>query len=134
VRALRVAVAIGVFLFSACSSAGNKGAGQNVDLRFGEDSNGKEISVKAGQEFTVVLPENPTTGYRWRIEKDGAPVCSKIGDSFSPPADSRIGSPGTHEWRFRAAAPGAASIEMRLTRKWNGDSSTRSFALRLLVS
>jgi inhibitor of cysteine peptidase len=125
-------IAVLLLLLALASSCSNiKGARPNVDL--GEESNGKEISLHVGEMFTVRLPENPTTGYTWRLDKDGSPVCSKVGDSFSPPADSRMGSPGTHEWRFRAEKPGAATIEMRLSRKWNGDSATRSFVLRLLV-
>jgi len=118
-----------LLLVASCSNI--KGARHNVDL--GEESNGREISLNVGDTVILRLPENPTTGYRWTLEKDGSPVCSKIGDSFVPPADSRPGSPGTHEWRFRAEKPGAAAVEMRLIRKWNGDSATRSFALRLLV-
>jgi inhibitor of cysteine peptidase len=122
-----------LLLASLVSSCGNiKGARQNVD--FGEDANGKQISLHLGDTFAVRLPENPSTGYSWSLKQDGSPVCSKIGDSFSPPADSRPGSPGAHEWRFRAEKPGTARIEMQLSRKWNGNSSTRSFALRLLVS
>jgi inhibitor of cysteine peptidase len=117
-------------LVSSCANI--KGDRQNLDL--GEDANGKEISLHVSDAVTLRLPENPTTGYTWKVERDGSPVCSKMGDSFTPPRHSRIGSPGTHEWRFRVQEPGAATIEMRLVRKWNGDSATRSFTLRLLVS
>jgi inhibitor of cysteine peptidase len=124
-------IAVVLLLALALSCSNVKGARNNLDL--GEESNGKQISPNVGDIFTVRLPENPTTGYTWRLDKDGSPVCSKVGDSFSPPANSRMGSPGTHEWRFRAEKPGAATIEMQLSRKWNGNSVTRSFALRLLV-
>ena len=98
-----------------------------------EQSNGKEITLHVGDTFTLTLPETPSTGYRWKLEKDGAPVCSKLSDQFLAPHASRPGSPGTHEWRFRADAPGAATVEMHLVRPWNGDSA-RSFVLHLHVT
>ena len=114
-----------------------------MNTRVGEESNGKEISLKVGQVFTLALPENPTTGYAWKFatagdaEQNGAPVCSIISDSFIPPpgeTHSHLGSPGVHEWRFRADAPGTAAIEMRLLRGWDKSSAKRSFSLRLRVT
>jgi len=112
-------------------------------MQVGEESNGREISLRVGQVFTLALPENPSTGYAWKfvtadnVERNGAPICSKISDVFVPPAgaaSSRAGSPGVHQWRFRAEATGTAFIEMRLTRGWDLDSAKRSFSLRLFVT
>lgn len=125
-----VSVAALACLLLACTGT-RAGASHNVNLT--EESNGKEIHLHVGDTFTLTLPETPGTGYRWKIEKDGAPVCSKISDAFSAPDTPRPGSPGTHEWRFRAGAPGAATIEMHLVRPWNGEPA-RAFALRLLVT
>ena len=118
------------------------GASKNVNIKIGGDSNGKEIRLEVGQEFTLALPENPTTGYTWKFatsgnsEQNGAPVCSRVGDSFLPPggnAASHVGSPGVHEWRFRADRPGSANIEMHLIRGWDATSAKQSFSLRLRV-
>lgn len=145
VRALCGTAFVALLLVAVCgcteaSLSGTKGARHSVDLKIGEESDGKEIALKVGQVFTLDLPENPTTGFVWKfvsaggVEQNGAPGCSKLSDTFIPPAGSSLGSPGTHEWRFRADEPGTAVIQMRLLRRWDADSATRPFSLRLRVT
>ncbi len=104
-----------------------------MDLKVTEESSGKEVALTVGQTFTISLPENPTTGYRWNFGKNGAPICSLVRDSFKPNSQN-VGSPGVHEWHFRADTPGTATIEMRLSREWDASSVTRSLLLHLRVT
>jgi inhibitor of cysteine peptidase len=105
-----------------------------TDVRLTEGSNGKDVFLKVGQTFSVTLPENPTTGYRWIFVQKGGPTCSLVSDSFEP-RTQRLGSPGVHEWHFRVDAPGTATVEMRLAREWDPpNSATRSLLLHLHVT
>jgi inhibitor of cysteine peptidase len=104
-----------------------------TDVRLTEGSNGKDIPLKVGQTFSIALPENPTTGYRWIFVQKCGPTCSLIGDSFDP-RTHLLGSPGVHEWHFRADAPGTATVDMRLAREWDPNSVTRSLLLHLHVT
>ena len=96
---------------------------------------GKEESahVPLGESFELVLRENPTAGYRWKIAEDGEPVCSFTGDDFKP---GRLpGAEGTHRWRFRATQQGHSTILMTLQRPWAKDvEAAKSFALKVTVS
>ena len=91
------------------------------------------MAVALGQSFAIALPENPTTGYRWEFTKNGAPLCELLGDSFEANSH-QIGGSGIHEWRFRANAPGTATIQMELTRGWDPKTATHSFMLHLHVT
>ena len=104
-----------------------------TDVKLTDDSNGSDVSLHVGQTFTVALPETPTTGYRWIFAKNGSPICSLLGDSFQP-RTHLLGSPGLHEWHFRVDAAGTATVEMRLTRKWDSNDSMRSLLLHLHVT
>lgn len=104
-----------------------------TDVRLTDESNGKDVFVKVGQTFTIALSENPTTGHRWIFAQTGGPICSLLGDSFKR-RKRLVGSPGVHEWRFRADAPGTTTIEMRLTREWDPKSATRALLLHLHVT
>jgi predicted secreted protein len=104
-----------------------------IDVRVTDAWNGKEVPLKVGQTFTIALSENPATGYHWIFTQKGRPICSLVGDSFEP-RTHLLGSPGVHEWHFRADAPGTATIEMRLAREWDPNSTTRSLLLRLHVT
>ncbi len=104
-----------------------------MDLEVTEQSNGKEITLTVGQEFRLSLPENPTTGYGWQLVRTGEPECALIRDSFQA-SSHHVGAPGVHEWLFRAESAGRVSVEMRLARKWERDSATRSFLLLLRVT
>jgi inhibitor of cysteine peptidase len=114
--------------------------GMSVNLT--EESNGKEVAVNVGQNFIISLPENPTTGYVWRfvkvgnVERNATPICSKMSDIFVPKhsTSSRVGTPGIHQWHFRADAPGAATLELQLVRPWDAGSAKRSFVLHLRVT
>lgn len=104
-----------------------------MDVRLTETSNGEEVALAVGENFTIALPESPTTGFRWEFTKTGAPLCELLRDSFD--ADSQqIGGSGTHEWRFRADAPGTATIQMELTRGWDPKIATHSLTLHLHVT
>ncbi|MGI9074717.1 MAG: protease inhibitor I42 family protein [Bryobacteraceae bacterium] len=104
-----------------------------MDIRLTEGSNGKEVFLNVGQTFTIALPENPATGYRWIFAQNGGPICSSVGDSFEP-RTHLLGSPGVHEWHFRADTRGTAMLEMRLAREWDPHSTTRSLLLHLHVT
>lgn len=103
-----------------------------MELRVTEGSDGKQIDLSVGQQFTIVLPENPTTGYVWHFVKNGQPTCVLIHDSFRA-SSHQVGSPGMHEWQFRAAASGRVTLEMELARGWERETKQRSFLLIVKV-
>jgi len=77
----------------------------------------KIIRVKVGQEFTIVLTTNPTTGYDWE--------CTSIYEWIQPlnktyQADNTglVGSGGTDTFRFKAHGQGKAALDFVYKRSW----------------
>jgi inhibitor of cysteine peptidase len=83
---------------------------------------GQVIRASVGDRVALELPENPTTGYKWAFAfLDEARLIVESSDylAMSP----AVGSGGVERWTFRARAPGAARIELKHLRPWQGDGS-----------
>lgn len=106
-------------------------------LEIGEAASGQTIDLPVGQVMELRLKENPTTGYRWRINQDGSPSC-RISDAPSQPAipgmPSMPGAGSTHVWRIEGAQVGLCSIEMQYIRPWETDRPpAMTFGVRIRV-
>lgn len=75
------------------------------------------MEVKKGDNFTIRLDENPTTGYMWSIEtSDGLVVLS---DEYIPPQDeSLIGAGNVHVWEIQAVETGTQQVNGIYKRSW----------------
>ncbi len=102
-------------------------------MQFDEAANESEVQVNVAQQLEVVLQETPTTGYRWKVVSDGAPVTRIERDEFVPPAGATPGAPGRHTWVFAAARTGTAQIELAYARSFGGGEPARRFTVRVVV-
>ncbi len=104
---------------------------QNAMMRVDESGNGTTIEIRVGDSFEVYLPENPTAGFRWRLDESRTPNWVLLGDSFEPGRGAQ-GKPGAHCWTFRMNSVGAASIRMTYRRAWETENAGRIFTLTVL--
>jgi predicted secreted protein len=103
----------------------------SATVRASEADNGQTIEVPPAGTLEVQLGENPTNGYRWALSPP--PAClSLVDDTFAPPAALVPGRPGSHTWRFRAAAAGTGTLELVLARSWESKGGQR-FTLHVVV-
>jgi inhibitor of cysteine peptidase len=74
----------------------------------------KNITVKAGQEFAIVLDSNPTTGYTWNITGPLSPAVVKVSNTYTPGPNAQKleGAGGTDKWVFKGVSAGDALIQM----------------------
>lgn len=78
--------------------------------------NGKAITVKSGETFTVKLDENPTTGYSWNMTVgDGLKI---INDRYVANKTGLVGSGGYHIWTIQATKPGTYKVAGVYKRPW----------------
>jgi inhibitor of cysteine peptidase len=89
---------------------------------------GATITLAAGEPIELRLAENPTTGFRWRVER--ASACRIIADAFEP-GPKLAGAGGTRVWRI--AADGDADLALAYARSWGGSPVAR-FAVRLRIA
>ncbi len=83
----------------------------------------KEMNVNLGEEFTISLEANPTTGYDWEPIYD-AHFLKLKGKKFEPVSPQRPesslppGSPGKAVFTFIPIKPGQTTIKMVYQRPW----------------
>ena len=76
----------------------------------------KDFVVKVGEEFTIKLDSNPTTGYRWQpLFDDG--VLRLVSNDFIP-TSKMLGSPGMEYFNFKARKADTTLIKMIYKRSW----------------
>jgi len=83
---------------------------------------GTTINVTVREPFTLLLEENPTTGYRWNIDVDtGLEV---ISSEYARNNPTRIGGGGVRRFVLLTDKAGEYKLRAKLWRQWLGDSST----------
>lgn len=72
-----------------------------------EADNGKTMSLKKGENFTVSLREDPSAGYLWKLNLSGGLriLDDEYIEGLNP--ENLTGVPGTHLWIIEATAPGS---------------------------
>ena len=80
---------------------------------------GVPIAAKVGQEFTITLPSNPTTGFRWALV--GTPDSARValvgdGSRYVNTEGNQPGAGGVEIWTFRGVGAGQATITLQYSR------------------
>jgi inhibitor of cysteine peptidase len=75
-----------------------------------------EITARVGEEFTVALESNPTTGYGWEAHYDSAIL--QLIDRWFSPSGPGIGSGGIERFRFKCLAVGESRLRLMYKRPW----------------
>jgi len=79
------------------------------------------VSLSPGASTTIVLLENPSTGFRWRLNtaKSTNLAIVRVTDrGYQADRSGLIGAPGSHRWEIEAVAPGNASVVFAYARPW----------------
>jgi inhibitor of cysteine peptidase len=112
---------------------GTKENGQVVT----ENDSGKTISLKNGENFTLKLKENPTTGYSWQLNlSKSLSILSDeyTQDKFPGEKEAPEGRGGIHSWVIQATAPGSQQVNGVYRRAWENTTGTEeNFALNVEV-
>jgi len=75
------------------------------------------IQVNAGQEFTIALSSNPTTGYDWEYTSVYT-VVQSLGKTYQADSPVLMGSGGTDTFSFKANSKGTATLVFVYKRSW----------------
>lgn len=81
--------------------------------------NGRTVEALRFRTVRVSLESNPTTGYSWQlISPTDRKVLRLYYSKYRARASKLVGSGGREEWKFRAMAPGTATIKALYVRPW----------------
>ena len=104
---------LGISLLTACAQQ----PAHNVIV---EQQSNCPMQLRTGQNLTVSLPSNPTTGYRWAIQDSAGGVLRSLGPEVYSSSDNGqlLGSGGQSTWRFLAFAAGNGRLRLTYQQPW----------------
>ncbi|MBS7661518.1 protease inhibitor I42 family protein [Pseudomonas lalucatii] len=111
-NAHRLLLPLGLALLSAC-------AYQPGSLTVQKQSQ-CPLRLHSGQQLVLILPSNPTTGFRWVVRDSAAAVLASQGpEVYSNPEDAGlVGSAGQSTWLFNARQAGEGRLLLTYQRPW----------------
>mgnify|MGYP006364120303 FL=1 len=109
----RLLVPFALALLSACATQ----PAQNVTV---EKQSECPVQLHSGQNLIVILPSNPTTGYRWAIQDSAGGVLRALGpEVYRNPEDAGVvGAAGVSTWRFQTFATGTGRLRLTSQQPW----------------
>jgi inhibitor of cysteine peptidase len=91
------------------------------------------IQARVGEEFTVTLQSNPTTGYRWMLADSLDPGMLRLASrTYVARQPVAVGSGGHERITFAPLAPGRTTVRLRYARHGQ-PSSPRTAAFRVVI-
>jgi predicted secreted protein len=80
----------------------------------------RHVWVKSGQNVTVSLCENASTGYAWSTPHYPAGAIKLVSHRIVAPTSGLLGAPGTAIWVFKALKPATSTISFSYDQPWSG--------------
>ena len=95
---------------------------------------GKTIEVTAGNEFKIIVDSNPSTGYHWElVEALDTKVVDFVKKDYVANEPVMPGSGGRDVWRFKANAPGQATITLGFYPPGDSDVNEQQLVFTIIV-
>ena len=82
---------------------------------------GQYFTARTGDMIEVILEENPSTGYLWKVTEIDRNILDSLESSFFSGGDTIVGKSGTRKFQFEVKAPGETVISFRLNRPWENE-------------
>jgi len=125
-----------VLLLGAC-------AGNGEEARtFSLDDNGSRVEVRVGDEITINLESNATTGFTWETVEAADPQMALLEDGTyhteggdDPDSPPPPGTGGWQTYRLQGASLGEATFSAIYHRSWEEDvEPEKTFTLTFVVT
>lgn len=99
-----------------------------------EADNGTSISLKNGENFTLQLRENPSTGYSWQLNVSKGLTILSDGYTQDEAPEGKVGVPGNRSWIIEAVDQGSQQVNGIYKQSWMNTTGTeKNFTLTVEV-
>ena len=99
----------------------------------GNDS-GKTIHLQNKENFTLILSENPSTGFHWELNVSKGLSILSSNYTQDPASSGMVGVPGNRTWVIQGIAPGIQIVKgMYIPPGGNITGTEKNFALAVEV-
>ena len=77
------------------------------------------IAARVGDQFTITLDSNHTTGYQWQLAASpDVKIVQFVLNVYNEPSKPIPGRGGSETWTFKAAGKGKTAIAFKYVRPW----------------
>jgi inhibitor of cysteine peptidase len=111
-RRLAGVLALPLLILTACGNDDAGGAGTVYDQP------GEQVTVEAGEQFTIELASNPSTGYTWQLAQPPGDQVALVDQDYEPEGDPRPGSSGFQRFVFEGMKVGTTELTFSYLRPW----------------
>ena len=130
------AMALGAVVASGTAAMAAGKAKAPAQLKLSERDNGRSVDMKKGQKVTVSLPQNASTGYRWKVVQTPRALGYPQESYKASGPVGIVGGGGTLKltWNTKSqfASPGTYKIKLAYGRGWEKSPlKTFSFSIKL---
>jgi len=87
------------------------------------DHHNMTFNAKVNDTITITLKENPTTGYRWKLDNVNEKILLLQDSKYSIYPNSGVGGGGIRNFTFTARSPCRTEIHLSLKREWEKEKS-----------
>ena len=99
-----------------------------------ERDHGHDFTICLGEEFSIRLPGNPTTGYLWGVAANDSAVLKQKGEIVFVADNDRMGAGGQSIFRFVPSEVGSVRLKLVYRRPWEkGIPPTKVFEVTVVV-
>ena len=102
-------------------------------IKLDETAAGRPITAKVGQRLEITLPENRTTGYRWKVVDTCQSILRPEEDRLITPAEA-LGAGSHRVWVFTAYGEGHCEMRLEYVRPWESTVIGRVLNFPITVS
>jgi predicted secreted protein len=94
----------------------------------------KEIIAAVGENFTVSLESNQSTGYSWSVGMvaDNSQIVV-TGMDYDLPENAKTGQGGAEVWHLKAVAPGTVKLMFYYSRSWEKEAPAKSLSFNVTI-
>jgi len=100
-------------------------------ISFGDISE-QELTVKEGENFSIFLDANLTTGYQWQMDLDRVFI-QFLDVSYTPPSTELVGASGVEKFDFKAVSKGMVNIIFSYLRPWEEKAPIKKIIYNLII-
>jgi len=99
-----------------------------------EGDDGAVVEMAVGEQISVRLEGNITTGYEWQVAGFDAAVLVPVGDPEYVTSSDADGAGGIYTFRFDAVGGGETTLDLVYYRPWEAPSpDARRFTITVVV-
>jgi uncharacterized protein YggE len=104
------------------------------EIGVGSQLNSTDVMAMAGEDFSVTLDSNPSTGYHWEVSSITNSQLVRFANSEFVQADSDLlGAGGKEILTFQALKEGKTTIVLDYVRSWDKDNPADTYVIHVTV-